>query len=147
VLAIPNELSTHAAAITRLFTILKQTARALSEKRIFLEGTSQILRQPEFQDVRRLENLLNALEQRSALYQVLSRALLGQDVTVIIGAENEFTPMQECSVITTSYHINARPAGYIGVVGPTRMNYDRAAAAVGLMARNLSRVLSNLSLA
>lgn len=146
-LEIPAELSAYSAPIARIFAALKQAARSLSEKRVFLEGTNQILRQPEFQDVRRLETLLDALEQRSALYQVLSRALLGYEVTVIIGGENRFSAMQECSVVTTRYHINARPAGYLGVVGPTRMDYDRAAAAVGLMARNLSRVLSNLSLA
>ncbi len=144
---VPAELAAYAAPLAKVFASLKQTAHALADRRIFLEGMSQILRQPEFQDVERLESLLNALEQRSALYQVLSRTLLGGDVTVIIGAENEYKPMQRCSVITTVYYIHKLPAGYLGVVGPTRMNYDRAAAAVGLMAQNLSQMLTNLSLA
>lgn len=144
---IPNELLGYAAPLNSFFAVLKQMAMALSEKRLFLEGTSQILRQPEFQDVRRLETLLNALEQRSALYAVLSRALLGTNVTIMIGVENDYSPMQECSVVTTSYSIGTRTAGYLGVVGPTRMDYPRASAAVRLMARNLSQMLTNLSLA
>jgi|SRR5579884_167045 len=143
---VPAELVPFSTSINKIFAALAQRAGALLERRIFVEGTHQFLRQPEFQDVQRLESLLNALEQRSALYRVLSRALSGEDVTAIIGAENAYKPMQECSVVATAYRIGSRAAGYLGVVGPTRMDYDRAAAAVNLMAENLSRMLTNLSL-
>ena len=96
--------------------------------------------------MQRLEMLLSLLEQRHVLYQVLSRALQNTEATIIIGGENDFLAMQSCSVITTPYHIANRQAGYIGVVGPTRMNYDRAVASVGLMAENLSQMLTHLSL-
>ncbi len=143
----PKELAAYAPVLHKIFSVLTQAAHALSERRVFLEGTSQLLRQPEFQDVQRLEAVLNALEQRSALYQVLSRALNQGDTAIIIGSESGWEPMQECTVITAIYRIGARAAGYLGVVGPTRMQYERAAAAVDLMARNLSSVLTNLSLA
>ena len=143
----PPELAFFSGAINRIFSALAQRAGALLERRIFVEGTHQFLRQPEFQDVQRLEGLLNALEQRSALYRVLSRALSGEEVTAIIGVENAYKPMQECSVVATAYRIGSRAAGYLAVVGPTRMDYDRAAAAVNLMAKNLSRMLTNLSFA
>lgn len=143
----PPELMAHSGLLAKLRQALSQVAAALSERHIYMEGTSQFLRQPEFQDVQRLETLLNALEERSALYQVLSRALQSGNATIIIGSENEYEPMQECSVITTSYQIGAQTAGYLGVVGPTRMNYDRAAAAVVLMARNLSQMLTTMYLA
>jgi heat-inducible transcriptional repressor len=144
---LPAEVAAFAMILDRIFAVLTQAAHGLSERRVFMEGTNQLLRQPEFHDVQRLESLLNALEQRNALYQVLSRALQQGDVTIIIGAESGWRPMQECSIITTSYRIGTRIAGYLGVVGPTRMQYDRAAAAVNLMARNLSTVLTNLSFA
>jgi heat-inducible transcriptional repressor len=144
---LPSEMAPYTAVLDKIFATLLQTAHTLSERRVFMDGASQLLRQPEFHDVQRLENLLNALEQRSALYQVLSRALQGCDVTVIIGMENGWRPMQECSIVTTSYRIGTRTAGYLGVVGPTRMQYDRAAAAVNLMAQSLSTLLTNLSLA
>lgn len=144
---VPAEMAAQAAPLARVLAALAQRARVLSERRVFLEGTHRFLRQPEFQDVQRLESLLNALEQRSALYQVLSRTLTGDEVTAIIGAENAYAPMQECSVVATSYRIHNRHAGYLGVVGPTRMNYDRAVAAVDFMAQNLSQMLTNLSLA
>ncbi len=144
---LPQDMIVHIGTLEKIGMALAQIAVALSERRIYLEGTNQLLRQPEFHDVLRLESLLNALEERSALYQVLSRALHGDEVTIIIGTENGWEPMQECSIITTSYHIGTRTAGYLGVVGPTRMQYGRAAAAVTLMARSLTTVLTNLSLA
>ena len=144
---LPGELLAYAAAVAKITKILAHTAQSLLERRVFMEGTSHFLRQPEFQDVQRLENLLNALEQSGQIYQVLSHSLRGCSATIIIGAENDYAPMQECSVVTTPYHIGTRTAGYLGVVGPTRMQYERAAAAVNLMAQNLSTVLTNLYLA
>jgi heat-inducible transcriptional repressor len=142
-----SELNVHSALLGRIFSSLVQAATGLTDRRMFLEGTSCLLKQPEFQDVQRLESLLNALEQRGALHQALSRTLGEHDITIVIGGESGWEPIQECSVILRSYRIGARAAGYLGVVGPTRMRYERAAAAVNLMAQNLSNVLTNLSLA
>lgn len=137
----PQELQKEAALISTLVDAVKQAAIDLTEERVFLEGTSHILRQREFQDVCRLEQVLSALEQHSMLCQLLSRAL-GRDVTVIIGEEVPVDAIRDCSVVTSSYKIGGQVSGFIGVVGPTRMNYDRAVGAVGLMARNLSSLLT-----
>jgi heat-inducible transcriptional repressor len=144
---IPAELHAFGAILSKVWPILKQAALAFTEGRVYLEGTNQLLRQPEFHDIQRLENLLSALQQRTTLYQVLSRSLQTTvTTTILIGAENDLPAMQTCSIISTSYRIGQRAAGYLGVVGPTRMNYDRAVAAVGLMAHNLSQMLTHLSL-
>ena len=145
---IPSELSHYKALLSRIFDHLTQTASQISERRVFVEGTGRMLQHPEFKDVQRLENLLNALEQRSLLCQMLSQAMESYgEATVIIGEENVWNQMQDCSIVTTSYYIGERRAGFIGVIGPTRMRYDRAVASVRLMANSLSTVLTNLSLA
>jgi heat-inducible transcriptional repressor len=144
---IPMDLHPYAAAVSKVWPVLKQVSLALTDRRVYLEGTSRLLRQPEFHDIELLENLLSALQQRTSLYGVLSRSIQGDSATIIIGAENDLPAMQACSIIMTSYRIGRRPAGCLGVVGPTRMNYDRAVAAVGLMANNLSQMLTHLSLA
>jgi heat-inducible transcriptional repressor len=143
---IPADLHPFGSTITKVWPILKQAALAFAERKVYLEGTNRLLHQPEFHDIQRLENLLSALQQRTTLYQMLSRSLADFSTTIIIGAENKLPAMQACSIISTSYRIGQRPAGYLGVVGPTRMNYDRAVAAVGLMAHNLSQMLTQLSL-
>lgn len=142
----PSELHADRALLEATHAAIMQAAASLVDQRVFLEGTSHILRQREFQDVQRLEQLIAALEQRNVLFQVLSRALLGPDVTVIIGSESPVGAMQDCSVVTSPYYIRERTGGFIGVVGPTRMRYHRAVAAVGLMARSLSTLLTRASL-
>jgi heat-inducible transcriptional repressor len=134
------------ALLTKVHRHVRDVARDLSNNRVFLEGANHILRQREFQDVLRLEQLLAVLEERSALFQVFSRAMLGEEVTVIIGDESPVEAMADCSIVSSAYHVRGRTAGFIGVVGPTRMRYDHAVSAVGQMARSLSTILSRASL-
>ena len=103
------------------------------------------MRQPEFRDVAKIECVLETLQRGTLLFQTLSRALLGADVTVVIGAENHVPAMTECSVVSASYYVGTRKRGTLGVVGPTRMDYDRAVPAVGFFSRTLSRTLTRLA--
>ena len=144
--AIPAELASNASLVRLAHSAVRDAAKRLAENRVFLEGATHILRQREFQDVLRLEQLLAALEQRSVLFQVFSRALLGEDVTVIIGTEAPVEAMYECSIVTSPYRVGGRTGGFIGVVGPTRMRYNQAISAVGLMSRSLTSLLSRANL-
>lgn len=139
--AVPAELGAERKLLAQVHGVVADVARGLSDDRLFLEGAAHILRQREFQDVLRLEQLLSALEHRSVLYRVFSRAY-EDDVTVIIGTEAPVEAMYECSVVTSAYQIGGRRGGYIGVVGPTRMDYERAVSAVRLMAQSLSSLLT-----
>ncbi len=131
---------------TALIAADQQMARhAADDDSIYLEGASEILRQPEFRDVAKIESVLETLQRGTLLFQTLSRALLGPDVTVVIGAENHVPAMTECSVVTASYYVGTRKRGTLGVVGPTRMDYDRAVPAVGFFSRTLSRTLTRLA--
>ncbi|MEN6372697.1 MAG: heat-inducible transcriptional repressor HrcA [Armatimonadota bacterium] len=146
---IPQPVSQSAGTIySRAKYVLKNLAESLSfsDTSVHIEGTNYILSQPEFQDVLRLTSILSALEERTRLYQLLSRLVLGPDVTVIVGAENPYNEMQDTSFVAASYKIGDKVVGTIGVIGPTRMNYRRAVAAVEVMARNLSNLLTDLSL-
>jgi heat-inducible transcriptional repressor len=116
--------------------------QAADEDTVYMEGASEIIRQPEFRDSAKLDDLLETLQKRTLLFQTLSRALLGPNVAVVIGSENHVATMQECSVVTASYYIGTRERGTIGVVGPTRMDYDRAVPAVSFFARTLTQTLS-----
>ena len=139
-----------APALRSLYDALASAARqmalaAADEDSVYLEGASEILRQPEFRDVAKIESVLETLQRGTLLFQTLSRAILGPEVTVVIGAENHVPSMTECSVVTASYYVGRRKRGTIGVVGPTRMDYDRAVPAVGFCSRALSRTLTRLA--
>ena len=141
---LPAELVDLASTLARVGKALLQVISGLSRRRVHLQGANQLMRQPEFQDVLRLESLLTALEQRNALFQVLPKSLTGVGVTIHIGAENPYEPMRECTMISRPYTIGDRHAGYLGVVGPTRMYYQRTISAVNFMSANLSSMLTSM---
>ncbi len=143
----PDEFS---PALRVLYGVLVSAAQqmaqaAADDDSLYLEGASEMLRQPEFRDAAKIECVLETLQRGTLLFQTLSRALLGADTTVVIGAENHVPAMSECSVVSASYYVGTRKRGTLGVVGPTRMDYDRAVPAVSFFSRTLSRTLTRLA--
>lgn len=112
--------------------------------RVFTEGTSAILSQPEFGKLARVQSLLETLEKGYTLLSVLGDVFVAQGAMVRIGSENPQKEMRECSLVATRYRLGEESSGAIGLVGPTRMNYTRAISAVECIAQNLSDVLDSL---
>jgi heat-inducible transcriptional repressor len=151
---VPVEIAPSAPLWKRLVSEMASIARALrDEKPMYVEGTQVVFEQPEFRDVDRVGQFLATLQERAALLEMLNGALAGTtpppllSVQVTIGEEMRRREMSEYSMVSSHYFIGARERGSIGVLGPTRMDYARAAAAVELMARTMSAVLTRLSVA
>ena len=117
---------------------------------MFIEGTHAVLNHPEFRDVERLSQFLRMIQERAALIEMLGKALTGAErhastVQVSIGEETGYHELAEYSVVSSPYFIGDRERGTIGVLGPTRMDYGRASAAVDLMARTVGGLLTQIS--
>jgi heat-inducible transcriptional repressor len=111
-------------------------------EQIYASGTVNILSQPEFRDVDRAIALFEALEQKEHLLNLLGRAAKSSGVQVAIGHENVSSAMQSCSLVTCTYYVGNDVVGTIGVIGPTRMDYARVMAAVDVVSRSLSTLLT-----
>jgi heat-inducible transcriptional repressor len=68
--------------------------------------------------------------------------VIGRGLTVAIGSETGMAPLAECSVVVAPFMIGGEPAGTIGVLGPTRMNYPETLAAVAAVSQRLGRMLT-----
>ncbi|MDR3707690.1 MAG: heat-inducible transcriptional repressor HrcA [Capsulimonadaceae bacterium] len=135
----------HARAIyTTLVLTLRNVARMAGEDRAVVEGAREMFRQPEFHDLDKLDPVLETIQMQPHFVEAINHGGRGE-VSVVIGAENAVEPLKECSVVTASYYIGARERGTLGVVGPTRMDYDRTIPAVSFMARSLSDLLTRLA--
>jgi len=112
---------------------------------LFVDGTARILDRPEFENVRRLKELLETLEEKAKLVRILGACLQtpASGVRILIGRENSEKRMQHCTLIVAPLHYRERAVGVLGVVGPTRMEYDRAVGTVDYMAHLCSRLLSS----
>jgi heat-inducible transcriptional repressor len=144
----PPPLALQSALWRRIATEIQQVARTLyAEAPVFVEGTPTALRQPEFRDVERLEHFLALLQERAAVVALLGRQSPTDALAVQIGDELGRADLSEYAVVRSPYFVGERLSGTIGVVGPTRMDYARASAAVQLMARAASQALTRLALA
>lgn len=91
----------------------------------------------------RLRELFKLFEQKTGLIQLLELSNRAQGVQIFIGDESGLAELNGCSVITSGYEVNGRIVGSVGVIGPTRMAYDRVIPIVDITARLLSNALSS----
>ncbi len=103
-------------------------------------GTPELLALPEFSEAARIAPLLNLLEDSLAMLDALSGALHEGGLTVRIGKENERDELGTMSLVATRYGTDSVD-GVVGVIGPTRMDYQRTIAAVRAAAEGLSEAL------
>jgi heat-inducible transcriptional repressor len=118
-------------------------ARNPSPAEIYVEGSSKALDQPEFADPARMRELLRALDDKTALLDLLERALTQSELIVSIGSESFDARLSGLSVVASPYISGAYPLGSLGVVGPVRMDYERVIPLVSYTARALSRALEH----
>ncbi|ACB84764.1 heat-inducible transcriptional repressor HrcA [Natranaerobius thermophilus] len=109
-----------------------------SSANVALGGTKNILNQPEFNDLKKVKELLSFFENEEVLAELLSES---EGIVVRIGKENPRDEVKDCSLVTASYELNGRPLGTIGVLGPTRMDYSRVIAIVAQIANELTMAL------
>ncbi|HEY8086098.1 MAG TPA: heat-inducible transcriptional repressor HrcA [Methylophilaceae bacterium] len=93
-------------------------------------------------NVASLRKLFEAFERRSALMQLLDTSRRAEGVHLFIGGESGFLPLDECSLVTAPYEVDGQVVGTLGVIGPTRMAYERVIPIVDVTARLLSSALS-----
>jgi heat-inducible transcriptional repressor len=110
----------------------------------YIDGLRHMLRQPEFASSDKIAAIMEMLEQKSLLKSFLPRVLTGEGVRVVIGRENKENVMRDCSVILTRYGIPGEVGGAIGVMGPTRMEYQRAIPTVSFLSTVMSELVSEL---
>jgi heat-inducible transcriptional repressor len=90
-----------------------------------------------------VKSVLQVLEHRDTLQEMLEEIDDPHGVKVRIGHENRREEIKNCSVVVATYSFNDRPAGKIGVLGPTRMNYSKVVGSVKSMANFLSNFLTD----
>lgn len=113
-------------------------------RRIHYEGIDLILTQPEFRAGERVRSVVSLLQDRQLLAQVLPGSLGEGDVAVSIGSEHSYETLRPLSLVIGRYGSEGTAVGYIGVVGPTRMDYHRTIGAVryvGALMSDLVRAL------
>jgi heat-inducible transcriptional repressor len=112
---------------------------------LFVDGTAKMLDHEEFDDIRKIKALLETFEEKAKLVRILNACLNTREagVRILIGRENLEGGMPNCTLVLAPLHYRDRTVGALGVVGPMRMEYDRAISTVDYIAHLCSRLLSS----
>ncbi|MEM9153263.1 MAG: HrcA family transcriptional regulator, partial [Cyanobacteria bacterium P01_F01_bin.3] len=145
----------YVAAIQGAIADLARKSRPLSSTQILVSGVADALDQPEFAERENIRSIVQLLEDgRSQIWPLIaapasrtdsdvsSDLMPEQPTRIWIGSENPVEPMRSCALVTTRYGQQSGPMGSLGVLGPTRMLYENAVAAVEAAANYLTEAVS-----
>jgi heat-inducible transcriptional repressor len=115
-----------------------------SSEEYVITGEKNLLDSAELSsNMARLRELFDLFERKTLLIRILDVSTRAQGVQIFIGGESGIATLDECSVVTAPYEVDGQVIGTVGVIGPTRMAYERVIPIVDITAKLLSSALSN----
>lgn len=127
--------------LSHLLEYASVVATLNNKTRVYTSGISQMLKQPEFNNLNFTRHLLATIEEEDLMADMIKEYTTEKGVTIRIGSENTFKEVKDCSVIMSSYSITNVAEGALGVIGPTRMSYAKAAGILETLSRRLEQAM------
>lgn len=109
-----------------------------------LDGQTNLMSYEEMSNLDKLRKLFEAFNQKRDILQLLDQAVHADGVQLFIGEESGYEVLDECSVVTSPYRVDGEIMGVLGVIGPTRMAYDRVIPVVDVTAQLLGATLNQM---
>ncbi len=103
---------------------------------LYMDGLTNIFSMPEYKDISKAEDFIKMIDQKDEF--VKKMATRDDGIMITIGTENEDVNLNECSLITATYHIDGKLVGKLGVIGPTRMRYGEITSVIEYLTDNLT---------
>ena len=113
-----------------------------SSQDYIMAGETNLMDYEEMADVPRLRQLFDAFSEKQGILDLLDKSLHAEGVQIFIGHESGYEALDNCSVVTATYSASDEVLGVLGVIGPTRMAYDRIIPVVDVTAKLLGTVLN-----
>lgn len=113
-----------------------------SEENVLVSGENNLLSIPDFGELEKLKQLFDTFKTKQVLFDLLQKSMFADGVNIFIGEESGYRMFRDCSVIAAPYKVDNQKVGVLGVIGPTRMNYDEVISAVDVTAKLLGSALS-----
>lgn len=110
-----------------------------------LSGHTNLMNVAELSNMDKLKKLFDSFNQKRDILHLLEQAINAQGVQIFIGEESGYEVLDDCSVVTSPYEVDGQIIGVLGVLGPTRMNYERVIPVVDITAKMLGMALNSSS--
>jgi len=122
----------------------KKAMSIAQEGELYLGGTANILDLPDFSDAEKIKAMFKAFEEKATIVGLLDKCLSADRIQVLIGSDNAFLGIPDCSLVIANYKRRDQTLGSLGVIGPIRMEYSRVIPLVSHIAKLLSQALEEL---
>lgn len=138
-----QQLQSDMTALMSTALAVGEAALAEEEEEVLLSGEGNLLSSTDLSgNLEQMRRLFQVFEQKTVLLQLLDVSQRAQGVQIFIGGESGLLPLDDCSVVASPYEIDGEVVGTLGVIGPTRMAYERVIPIVDVTAKLLSNALS-----
>lgn len=107
-------------------------------------GLTNLFNYPEFSDIEKIKQLVNIVQEKQVLSDMLTTKDGNRVIHFKIGSENDNESLKDFSIITSTYELKGEMMGAFGVIGPTRMNYDNVSSVLNYIRSELNLHISNL---
>lgn len=140
-----EELKQMQTDMNKLMTAaLESNSKSDGSENVVIAGERNLLHVDELSaNVNSLRKLFDIFERRTSLMQLLDTSQHAEGIQIFIGGESGYLPLDECSMVTAPYEADGQVVGTLGVIGPTRMAYERVIPIVDVTAKLLSSALSS----
>ncbi len=132
---------------TMMQAVIEVTQKALTPDEgtddLVVSGQTHLMEVDELSNVEKLRGLFEAFNEKRGMLHLLDQALNAEGVQIFIGEESGFEIMDDFSLVTSTYEVDGDVLGVLGVIGPTRMAYERVIPIVDMTARMLSANLKS----
>ena len=116
----------------------------MGDHEMYVEGSTNILNHPEFKDMDKARQFLSMLDEKTSICRAVYDSTRPNGITVRIGSENDLSSIRDCSLVTVSYNVSDTMVGTIGIIGPTRMAYNKVIPSISYMKKLVSEEISKL---
>jgi len=125
---IKTQAGEFADIMENVFQGIAEAIHEADQVEIYTSGTTNMLKYPELGNIEQTTKLLEALEERQGLDELIDESIHGENpngIQVYIGEESPVSNMKDCSIVTATYELAEGARGTIGIIGPKRMDYQK----------------------
>ena len=138
ILSFQKDVERNLSGFSQIFGELSRML--LPHQKVYTGGAAELMEQPEFQNVERMQDILNLLEQQDTLQGMLSETM-ERPIAVHIGTENVSKALSDLSIVRAQFTSDGRVLGSIAVMGPTRMQYGKIIGVLYYLQQELNQLL------
>lgn len=135
-----NDLFGYEDIFNSIMPVIYESLNSMESSDIYFEGTTNIFHYPEYNDIQRAKEFLSLIDNKKKINDLINST---ESIDIKIGGENFLEDAKECSIVSAVYSIGGRPLGSIGVIGPTRMPYDKVISILAAVVNELNRTLTD----